>query len=86
MHCSNDVKRAGHKALDAPRAVDLGSSWGSIKCSESFEREQDEGGAYHGEAPKFAPRSIDHSSGVFIPKSSDPRSAVTAGLVLPVRE
>jgi hypothetical protein len=62
-------ERAGHKALDAPRAVDLGGGWAGIKCSESCEREQNEGRADRGELPMARPRSIDHASGIFIPKS-----------------
>ena len=32
-------ERAGHKALDAPRAVNLGRGWAGIKCGESCERD-----------------------------------------------
>ena len=74
-------ERAGHKALDAPRAVDLGSSWASIERSESSEREQDEGGADHGELPVARPRSIDHASGIFIPKSRTRTPPSWRGLV-----
>jgi hypothetical protein len=74
-------ERAGHKALDAPRAVDLGRGWAGIKCGESCEREQDEGGADHGELPMARPRSIDHASGIFIPKSRTRAPPSWRGLV-----
>ena len=49
--------------------------------SERSEREQDEGGADHGELPVARPRSIDHASGIFIPKSRTRAPPSWRGLV-----